>query len=31
MMMEAGAMNAQDIAHTKLQVVDVEAVEVNNA
>lgn len=28
MMMEAGAMNAQDIAHTKLQVVDVEAVEV---
>lgn len=31
MMLEAGAMNAQDIAHTKLQVVDVEAVEVNNA
>ncbi len=30
MMMEAGAMNAQDIAHTKLQVVDVEAVEVGN-
>ena len=30
MMLEAGAMNAQDIAHTKLQVVDVEAVEVGN-
>lgn len=28
MMMEAGAMNAQDIAHSKLQIVDVEAVEV---
>lgn len=28
MMLEAGAMNAQDIAHSKLQIVDVEAVEV---
>ena len=28
MMMEAGAMNAQQVAHSKLQVVDVEAVEV---
>lgn len=31
MMLEAGAMNAQDIAHSRLQVVDVEAVEVGNA
>ena len=30
MMMEAGAMNAQDIAHSKLQIVDVEAVEIGN-
>ena len=28
MMMEAGAMNAQEIAHSRLQIVDVEAVEV---
>ena len=30
MMLEAGAMNAQDIAHSRLQVVDVEAVEVRS-
>lgn len=30
MMMEAGAMNAQQVAHSKLQVVDVEAVEIGN-
>ncbi len=29
MMMEAGAMNAQEVAHSKLQVVDVEAKEIN--
>jgi len=28
MMMEAGAMNAQEIAHSKLQIVDVETVEI---
>lgn len=30
MMMEAGAMNAQQVAHSKLQIVDVEAVEIGN-